>query len=216
MVRTRKQRQLNDSTGIFCFYTGDYTAFHPLQKCERTRSTLYHFLSSLCLCLFRPLPVKDEKRNLIYGGALRSKRTGANSTQSIPVMKYRSSMGENSRRPERTDHIQFWFLHPSRTLWMNFSTYNWATNTVSSLNATGKRVVNMKTSVWVIAWHIYSALLPTGHHSAQLTSHNPWLHMQNPISPYHHQQQTKPSQRQREMDRHDGSKQTYKSIWVIP
>lgn len=64
MVRTRNQGQLNHSTSIFCFYTVYYT-FHPLQICERSRITLYHFLSSLCLCLFRPLPVKDEKRNFI-------------------------------------------------------------------------------------------------------------------------------------------------------
>lgn len=63
--RTRKQRQLNDSTGIFCFYATAYTAFNRLQRCERTSSTLYRFLSSLCL--FRPLPVKDEKRNFITG-----------------------------------------------------------------------------------------------------------------------------------------------------
>lgn len=27
-------------------------------------------------------------------------------------------------------------------------------------------------------WHIYFVLHSTGHHSLQLTSHNPWLHMQ--------------------------------------
>lgn len=171
---TRQQRGLNNSTGGFSFYATVCQASNQL--CRYPSTTTHQgtlpFLVFFASLSFPPTFQKGGQKELsllyIRLGTFLSVGNLHYSTivdvqdlilvaEPIPEMKYRSSTGENSRRPERVEHMRFLtsVRQSSRTLLLaskvsppqsqlglvfvqiipsHHQDNNWTTNTSSSPN----------------------------------------------------------------------------------